>query len=186
MDLQNTTLDDVSAVVGFSATLRLVAWFGAGGNVYVPDTATDGQLLVRLIGLSAATKLSTEWGHQHISLPKLSAYETDVRRRRVGRLYEAGMSFGEIAWHMRISERRAQQICQELQIAHLIHGGKTAAEKSLKKRPAKKLAKIGGKKPCKKALQKSPSKKPLKKAPPESAGTLPDAFFTRSRKTVDA
>ena len=45
MQMQNTTLDDVSAVIGFSATLRLSAWFGDGGNVYVPAAAEVDEVL---------------------------------------------------------------------------------------------------------------------------------------------
>jgi hypothetical protein len=120
MELRNTTLDDLSAVIGFSATLRLAAWFGDRGNLYIPDRVEEGQLLVKLIGMSAAKKLTEEWGHQHISVPRLRAYEDDERKRTIGWLLEHGASTKQIGREMRMSERRVQQIQRELEAAGLI------------------------------------------------------------------
>lgn len=120
MDIQNTTLDDIAAVIGFSATLRLSAWFGNGNNLYVPDTVEDGQVLVRLIGRSAAERLTQAFGREHIAVPRLAAYEEDVRRQRIGKLLEGGFSTRQISQFERISERRVQQICRELEVAGLI------------------------------------------------------------------
>ena len=146
MDIKNTTLDDLSAVIGFAATLRLSAWFGNGGNVYVPEHAMEGQLLVKLIGLSAASALSAEWGLQHISVPRLSGYEDDVTRRMVGRMFEHGMGSREVAMHMRISERRVQQICRELECAELISivSPHTMAKKPMPLTPGQILEKAWG------------------------------------------
>ena len=120
MEIKNTTLDDLSAVVGFSAALRLSAWFGNGGNVYVPGTARENQLLSKLIGISAAKALSEAWGSEHIAIPRISQYEDDVLKREIGRMFEHGMGSREISMHKRISERRVQQICRELECAELI------------------------------------------------------------------
>ena len=137
MELKNTTLDDVAAVIGFSATLRLAAWFGDGGNVYVPEKVTDGQVLARLIGLSAAQKLCSEWGGQHLALPRLRAYEDDVKRRMIGRMLEHRFSTREVAMHMRMSERRVQQIAREIEVAGLIDVVLPSKEKREEKTPAK-------------------------------------------------
>lgn len=116
-----TTLEDISAVVGLTATLRLSAWFGDGtSNAYVPQEAEDGQLLVRLIGLPAAKALSKEWGGEHLAVPRLRDYEDDMRKKAIGRMFEKGFGSREIAAHLRISERRVQQICRELEVAGLI------------------------------------------------------------------
>ena len=114
MQLQNSTLDDLAVVVGFTAALRLSAWFGDAGNLYVPGEAAEGQLLVKLIGMSAAARMSAEWGLQHVAVPRLRGYEDDVRKRRVARCIERGFGFREIAGMERVSERRVQQICEEL------------------------------------------------------------------------
>ena len=120
MDIQNTTLDDIAAVIGFSATLRLSAWFGNGNNLYVPDTVEDGQVLVRLIGRSAAERLTQAFGREHLAVPRLVVYEEDVRRKRIASLLEGGFSTRQISQFDRISERRVQQICRELEVAGLI------------------------------------------------------------------
>lgn len=121
MEIHKTTLEDISAVIGFTATLRLSAWFGDGtSNCYVPLVAEDGQLIERLIGLPAATALSREWGGEHLAVPRLRDYEDDMRKKAIGRMLEKGFGSREIAAHLRISERRVQQICRELEVAGLI------------------------------------------------------------------
>lgn len=121
MEIQNTTLDDISAVIGFSATLHLAAWFGGGNhNVYVPDKVEEGQLLVKVVGLVNAQRLSAEWGRQHIVVPSLRNYEDLVVRRQIGRMFERGFGSREIASHFRVGERRVQQICRELEAVGLI------------------------------------------------------------------
>lgn len=121
MNLQNTTLDDVSAVIGFSATLRLAAWFGGRTqNLYVPQEAAEGQVLALLLGLENAQRLSREWGGQTLAIPGIEAYEDMQRKRHVGRMFEKGFGTREIASQMRLSERRVQQICRELEVAGLI------------------------------------------------------------------
>lgn len=120
MQLRNSTLDDVAAVIGFSATLRLSAWFGDGGNLYVPREVNEDHFLVRLIGLPAATALCKEWPGEHLSLPRIKSYEDDLRRRMIGRMFEHKFSSREISTHMRMSERRVQQIARELEALGLI------------------------------------------------------------------
>lgn len=139
METRNTTLDDLSAVIGFSATLRLAAWFGDRGNLYIPDKVEEGQLLVKLIGMSAAKKLTEEWGLQHLSVPRLTSYEEDERKRTIAWLLEHGASTKQIARELRRSERRVQQIQRELEAAGLIqimvakNPGKNAQKKSPEK-----------------------------------------------------
>lgn len=120
MELKNTTLDDVCGVIGFSATLRLAAWFGDSGNLYVPESVEPGQVLSKLIGVNLAKKLSKEWGGEHLSLPRLGAYEEDVKKRVISRMLEHKMSTREISVHIRLSERRVQQIARELEQVGLI------------------------------------------------------------------
>lgn len=144
MELKNTTLDDVAAIIGFSATLRLAAWFGDRGNVYIPERAAPGQVVVRLIGQSAAQKLCDAWGGEHISLPRLRAYEEDVRRRNIGRMLEHHFSTREVAMYMRMSERRIQQVARELEVAGLIDVVQPIKEKSAEKPLGKKAGVFDG------------------------------------------
>ena len=120
MELRNTTLDDISAVIGFSATLRLVAWFGDGSNLYVPVVAEEGHLLVRLLGMAAAKRLCEAWPGEHLAVPRLRDHEDDLRKRFVARMIEKGFGTREIAGMQRISERRVQQILRELEVAGLV------------------------------------------------------------------
>ena len=172
-NLQNhkTTLEDISAVIGFTATLRLSAWFGDGtGNAYVPQVAEDGQLLVRLIGLSAAKALSKEWGGEHLAVPRLRDYEDDMRKKLIGRMFQRGFGSREIAAHLRISERRVQQICRELEAVGLIAiVGPLEIEDE---NPSK----IEGAFIPEKPQQNTPQKRG-QKTPQKNGGNLPSGFF---------
>jgi len=121
MAVKNTTLDDISSIIGFSATLKLAAWYGDGvSNLYVPAEVQDDSTLVKLIGPTAARLLSAEWGNQHVAVPYITEYEVDLRRRATARMLARGFGTREIAAHLRISERRIQQICRELEAQGLI------------------------------------------------------------------
>jgi hypothetical protein len=120
MEIENTILDDIAAVVGLTPALRLAAWFGDGNNLYVPTEANEGQLIARLIGISAAKRLSAEFGNQHLAIPRIRSYETDLKRRLIARMLEQRFSTREIATIVRMSERRVQQVCRELEQAGLI------------------------------------------------------------------
>lgn len=120
MEQKNTTLDDIASVIGFTPTLRLSAWYGNGNNLYIPDRVEEGQVLVLLLGRSAAERLSQAFPGEHMAVPRLTAYEEDVRRQRIGSLLESGFSTRKISQYERISERRVQQVCRELETAGLI------------------------------------------------------------------
>lgn len=120
MSLRNNTLDDISAIIGFSATLRLSAWFGDGGNLYVPAKVDEDSLLTRLLGISAAKALSNEWGGEHIAIPRLTTYEEDNRKKMICRMLEKGFGTREVSNYVRLSERRVQQICRELEVEGLL------------------------------------------------------------------
>lgn len=123
MELRNTTLDDIAGVIGFTATLRLAAWFGGGANgnnLYVPEKVEDDQLLVRLIGRSAAERMARAFPREWLTVPRPTSYDDDLRRWRIATLLERGMSTRQVASFEKISERRVQQICRELEVAGLI------------------------------------------------------------------
>ena len=121
MHLKNTTLDDIASVIGFSATLRLSAWYGDGtANLFIPRNAEDGQVLSNLLGIDNARRLSTEWGGEHMAIPRLKVYQDGIRKRMVGKMLEKGQSTRDVAECLQISPRRVQQICRELEQAGLI------------------------------------------------------------------
>lgn len=120
MPQENTMLDDISAVVGLTATVTLSAWFGGLGNLWVPLDAVDGQLLVRLIGMPAARRMTQEWGGTFLSIPPLTAYQAETQRHLIGRMSDKGFAISEIARHVGLSPRRVQQVCRELEQVGLI------------------------------------------------------------------
>ena len=120
MELKNTTLDDLASVIGFSATLRLSAWYGDVANLYVPREVTDEQSLVKLIGMPLARRLSAEWGGQFIAVPRLSTYERDSNTRLIMRMLEQGFETREISRYLRLSDRRVLQITRELEMLGLL------------------------------------------------------------------
>lgn len=142
MKTHKTTLEDICAVIGFTATLRLAAWFGDGtSNLYVPQKVEEGMLLCRLIGEPAARRMVAEWPGENVAVPMLRDYEDDMRKRFVGRMLEQGFGTREISGKMRMSERRVQQICRELELAGLI---RVVGGPSRGKSPAKAPEKLQG------------------------------------------
>lgn len=173
-----TTLEDIAAVIGLTATLRLSAWFGDGtSNAYVPTGAEEGQLLVRLIGMPAAKALSKEWGGEHLAIPRLRDYEDDMRKKAVGRMFEKGFSSRETAAHLRISERRVQQICRELALVGLI-ASVGPQESRAENAPENEGDFVPGKPP-----ESTPQKRGAKNPRKKQGGNLPSGFFSQP-KTV--
>ncbi len=116
MEVRNTTLDDLAAIIGFTATLRLAVWFGdRKANLYVPDTVGDGQQLVALIGESAARRLSAEFGRQHINVPSLHSALREKRYELIHRRLLEGSGSKAIAQETGITERRVLQLRAEFE-----------------------------------------------------------------------
>lgn len=117
----NSTLDDVAAVIGFTATLRLVAWYGGvNSNLYVPETASADHQIARLIGAQALQRLVDEWGKKHLNMPTLNSYYEDCRTRVVKEGLERGQSTRSIAEATGLTERRVQQIRMALEVNGLL------------------------------------------------------------------
>lgn len=123
MNITNTLLDDLSAVIGFTATVRLAAWYGDAGTLYVPSAPVSESMLVRLIGPVAAGLLSAEWGGELLDVPRLHAYTADVRLNRVCRLLEQGFSTREVARMERMGQVRVIRMRDELCAASLLRVG---------------------------------------------------------------
>ena len=116
MASQNTTLDDIASVIGFSATVRLSAWFSNGSSLYIPALVTDDSLLVKLVGRSAAERLSKEWPKKLVWVPTMAGYDDLRRRRMICRMLEQKFGSKEIARTIGMSEKRVLQITRELEI----------------------------------------------------------------------
>lgn len=136
MEVRNTTLDDLSALIGFTATLRLAVWFGdRKTNLYVPNTVGEGQSLVGLIGESAARRLSAEFGRQHINVPSLHSALREKRYELVHRRLLEGAGSKSISKEVGISERRVSQLRVEFErlgLLPMVLRKKGAANEGLK------------------------------------------------------
>lgn len=171
MELRNSTHDDLASVIGFTATMRLVAWFG-GNNMFVPRTFDADTQLVKLIGESAAQRLIDEWPGQHLSVPAMSAYDDDVRKRRVCLMLEKGFSTRAVSQLERMSKRRVQQIVRELEQAGLIEvlGPEKEVETPLSARQLKKQSDDLVRKSGIDTLTQMARKSTVEKAPAKTAG----------------
>ena len=163
MEIRNTTLDDVASVIGFSATLRLAAWYGDLSNLYVPKAVDESQVLVRLLGAPAARRLCEAFPGEWINVPKLPVYQSDRKRRMIQRMAMAGFSKREIAGYLEMSARRVEQILVELQTSGL--SDVPVHHNSLVCRSESALEKTDGKIAREKQVRKSVAKVPRKKHP---------------------
>ena len=173
LEHRNTTLDDISTVIGFTLTLRVAAWFGNTNNMYVPADVEDDQLLVRLLGRRPAEKLAEAFPDEWIAVPRLTAYEEDERRHRIALLLARGFSTREVSKLERISERRVQQLCRELEVSGVIPpiGADTTLQLG-----GKEHGKISGEKaPGKISGEKAPGKTPRKNPQGKAGGKMPGA-----------
>ncbi|MQR02344.1 hypothetical protein [Glaciimonas soli] len=119
MERPNTNLDDIANVIGFSATLRITAWFG-GSNLYIPGHAYEQHAVAKLIGLAAFKRLVEEWGNEHLTIPINRADEVDRRNRHISDLMVRGMGAKEIAFETGLHERRIQQLRRQLEESGLV------------------------------------------------------------------
>lgn len=109
MEVRNTTLDDLASIIGFTATLRLAAWYG-DSNLYVAATIAEDQRLVALIGEPAARRLSDEFGRQHIWVPGLHAAHREKRNHLIWTRLMEGAGSKAIAKETGLTERRVLQM----------------------------------------------------------------------------
>ena len=111
----NTILEDIAVEIGFTATMKLVIWFGGRrATIYVPEQAREGQVLASVIGLPAAARLSKRWPKKYLNVPTMMAFEVELRRQEVHRLLSGGATLEETAASVGITPRRVDQIRAEL------------------------------------------------------------------------
>jgi hypothetical protein len=110
METQNSTLDDISVIVGFTGTTRLSAWFG-GANLYIPEVADPNHPIAKLVGKSAFKALVRAFGRKTIYLPHYGVREeVDKRNQIIATLLGEGKGTKAIAAETGLTERRVQQL----------------------------------------------------------------------------
>ena len=101
MECQNTLLDDLSAVIGFTATNVLSAMYG-GKSLYIPREAEPGHPIANLIGASAFRVLvASDFGGTHIRfVPRNVTYLRYSKWRQMKDMLLDGTSVDEVAEKM--------------------------------------------------------------------------------------
>lgn len=119
MEIRNTLLEDLGAIIGFHATLRIVAWF-AGANLYIPAEASEQHAIAQLIGVPAMRRLVDEFGNEHLWIPENHGVEIEERNKLIRDELAAGRGTKEIAAKTGLHERRVQQLRRKLEAMGLL------------------------------------------------------------------
>ncbi|WHZ11747.1 MAG: hypothetical protein OJF60_002186 [Burkholderiaceae bacterium] len=105
----NTTLEDVCAVIGFTATQTLIDHYG-GDRLYVPLHAREDHPLAQLIGLPAMRRLIENWGAESLFVPAGCSFERDRRNAAIRAELLAGSSPESVAERHGLTPRRVRQL----------------------------------------------------------------------------
>jgi len=92
----NGMLEDLGAIMGTEAALRLIAVFG-GGSLYVPNTPDATHPIALVVGQRPYLRLVDAYAGQSLSLPAGSEFLRLRRMRQVVRLLAEGVSTEELA-----------------------------------------------------------------------------------------
>lgn len=115
--MKNSTFDDISAVAGWTATVKLQVWF-SGRYVYIPSVASPSHPLARLLGLSVLAALVREFGgpgDRALWIPSECAQDRFRRDRDIAVALANGTTVQELAERFGLTVRRVEQIREELQ-----------------------------------------------------------------------
>jgi hypothetical protein len=123
-DLINSTLDDISSVIGFSATIRLAANYG-DRDVNVPNVVSELHPVAKLIGVSRMNALHANWQGDRIAVPSLKMVESEIRRAKILSLLLQGIGTYAIAEVMGLTDRRVYQLKKEFTEIGLLGDGIT-------------------------------------------------------------
>lgn len=113
---QNGVLEDISAVIGFTATTRLVAIFGSGPdpkNLFIPVEANPDHAIAMAIGMSAMRRLVDEWGGQVIALCAHSDLHHVRLVRAVANMLKGGMPPKDVAIVVGLTDRQVRRLRTE-------------------------------------------------------------------------
>jgi hypothetical protein len=108
-ELKNSTLDDIAAVAGFTATVRLAAHYG-GRDMNVPKHVSELHPIAKLVGLSVMTRLCAEWPGERVAVPKLTFAEAEIRNAEILIKLREGMGVDEISRNTGVTTRRLLQL----------------------------------------------------------------------------
>lgn len=116
MRVQNGILEDISAVIGFHATTRLVALFGEPDrprNLLIPVEPVQDHPITLAIGLPAMRMLVREWGGQVIALCANADEDHAWLVRAVAAMIGNGMPAKKISGIIGRTERQVRRLRSE-------------------------------------------------------------------------
>jgi hypothetical protein len=123
----NGVVEDISAIIGYTATCALVDWFG-GGNVFIPNQIHPEHALAKVLGMPAFVRLFNAYdrkkGNDRILwVPTGYQREIDRRDRMIAALYACGLTTDQISSIACMSKRHVQSVkfrIEELGLMDLI------------------------------------------------------------------
>lgn len=133
-DLINSTLDDIAAVIGFTATVRLAANYG-DRDVNVPLVVSDLHPVAKLIGVSRMRALHSTWKGERIAVPSLKIVEFETRRAKILTLLLQGINTYTIAEVVGLTTNRVHQIRKEFTDMGLLQPGASGRKSRRKSTP---------------------------------------------------
>ncbi|KVW92622.1 hypothetical protein [Thiobacillus denitrificans] len=106
---QNGVLEDISDVIGFTATTRLVTIFGPG-NLLVPVKPHPDHAITMAIGAPAMRRLVAEWGGQVLKLCMNADFHHARLVRAVASMIKEGISTKDVADVVGRTERQVRNL----------------------------------------------------------------------------
>jgi hypothetical protein len=114
--LLNSSIDDVAAVIGYTGTRMLQAWY-AGHWVYLPAEPRADHPLAQLLGASRAEALwrafRRDLGLERLWVPTDAEAQRYERLVKVARMLAEGASPRDVAERFGIGERMAAELRSE-------------------------------------------------------------------------
>lgn len=114
MDSKNTLLDDISAEIGFTATVALAAWFG-GKRMYVPEKFDEQHIVAKVIGARAYERFVSAFGPDLVFIPKGAHHERHDRWKKVYDRLLLGQPMQQIVDEVGISSQHIHNIRRDLE-----------------------------------------------------------------------
>ncbi|MFN7817843.1 MAG: Mor transcription activator family protein [Burkholderiales bacterium] len=110
----NGVVEDIGAVIGYTACSALVDWFG-GGYLRIPNSIEVKHPVCRVIGEPAFKRLIAEFGGTKLWIPLDYQREQDRRDRMIAVMFHLGLGSKQIASLVSMSERHVQLVRQRVE-----------------------------------------------------------------------
>lgn len=110
----NGVVEDIGAVIGYTACSALVDWFG-GGYMRIPNQLDPSHPICKVIGEPAFRRLIADFGGTKMWIPLDYQREQDRRDRMIAVMFHLGLGTKQIAAITSMSERHVQLVRQRVE-----------------------------------------------------------------------